>query len=100
RLPPRPTFFPYTTLFRSAGNGIVESAVTLPGPVDYGTVLNYQFTAVVDECNNGGSFKNTAWTRLLTHGENAIGATTDLIYCGEADRKSTRLNSSHVKISY
>jgi len=67
-----------------AGNGIVESAVTLPGPVDYGTVLNYQFTAVVDECNSGGSFKNTAWMRLLTHGENAIGATTDLIHCGEA----------------
>src|SRR6266571_5666451 len=56
RRPPRPTLFPYTTLFRS--------------------------------CPYGSGA--TAFTRILGHG---------LACCG-GDRKSTRLNSSHMSSSY
>src|SRR5690349_22838727 len=66
RRPPRSTLFPYTTLFRSAGEG-------LPGrPVQVG----------------GGAARG--------HGlfETAVQ------FGAPRDRKSTRLNSSHVEISY
>src|SRR5436309_9407611 len=64
RLPPRPTLFPYTTLFRSPPS---------PG-MGYEAALAYDPRA-----------------RLVIRwaGHNQGG-----------DRKSTRLNSSHVKISY
>src|SRR5690554_7475993 len=63
RRPPRSTLFPYTTLFRSAGNG--------RRPQDAAFV-------VVQPRIEGRDLP--------------IGAT--------GDRKSTRLNSSHVRISY
>src|SRR2546426_8749707 len=59
RRPPRSTLFPYTTLFRSALSGRMESVITSGGSPDE--------------------------------------------YCAVAmtvDRKSTRLNSSHLVISY
>src|SRR5436309_9781109 len=89
RLPPRSTLFPYTTLFRSHG-------------ID--KFLNNGFTrAVLNELRKPpASNKLTDFTTLIL----AIGvfllsassafATTK----GLRDRKSTRLNSSHVKISY
>src|SRR5258708_22996445 len=77
RRPPRSTLFPYTTLFRSYRLGTL--VVTLQGaPYSTGPV-----TGPVDFLE----------TRLT------IGTTA---YCGrwDADRKSTRLNSSHQIISY
>src|SRR5439155_16400879 len=73
RPPPRSTLFPYTTLFRSSGNGagsVSHAAVLLPLPHVGGLQL-----------------RPGAGLRLLA------GSST-------ADRKSTRLNSSHVAISY
>src|SRR5256885_7034471 len=76
RRPPRSTLFPYTTLFRSASGRLL-----------FGKALS-------------------------THGElvNGIQATIDsagidwrdghLFLHGSTDRKSTRLNSSHLVISY
>src|SRR5438067_5728895 len=57
RRPPRSTLFPYTTLFRSCGRGLVHAR-------RLGGGRHRQFAAL------------------------------------EEDRKSTRLNSSHVSISY
>src|SRR5436309_6283935 len=83
RRPPRSTLFPYTTLFRS-GYFAGSLVCVLLG------------VAVVF----GGST-----TGFIPVG---IGALTALLYKGydsaltptSEDRKSTRLNSSHVKISY
>src|SRR5690606_41346965 len=79
---PQPfTLFPYTTLFRSAkragcgavaGVGRISAACPLPDNAE----------SVVDQAGAGGDFP--------FHLGRQMGA----------DRKSTRLNSSHVKISY
>src|SRR2546430_5981883 len=74
RRPPRSTLFPYTTLFRSAG------AEVTPEADDHVLGTDGRFHAVDEK------------VRLSTYGwEDWI----DL-----ADRKSTRLNSSHSQISY
>src|SRR5256885_4922887 len=71
RRPPRSTLFPYTTLFRSLLNGPVEIAATYP-------------TA------GGGSTS-------FAPGQYAERAA---LLLSNGDRKSTRLNSSHLVISY
>src|SRR5690606_40977647 len=76
RRPPTSTLFPYTTLFRS---GRTHGVVSRPGSV------------LVVEPYFGGSHR--AWAEGL---RNHLGAPVELL----TDRKSTRLNSSHVKISY
>src|SRR3989442_11566391 len=79
RRPPRSTLFPYTTLFRSVSNYI-----DVAGPVDY--VLHFASPASpVDYLKL--PIPTMKVGALGTH--NALG-----------DRKSTRLNSSHVRISY
>src|SRR3712207_7395091 len=83
RRPPRSTLFPYTTLFRSQGNGIWCDAEC--NDTSLGTFI-VEDTLVV---NNGRA--GIRWEK--------VGGTT----AGEAliqDRKSTRLNSSHANISY
>src|SRR3712207_7053313 len=77
RRPPRSTLFPYTTLFRST----VEAALRLKG-VDYRRVdlLPVLSRAVV--------------RRRFGSGTVPAGASSG------ADRKRTRLNSSHANISY
>src|SRR2546426_4890435 len=80
RRPPRSTLFPYTTLFRSLLNGIDaarEIAETCP---DTQVVL---LTALDQE-------------RLVTE---AVSAGVRGVVL-KTDRKSTRLNSSHLVISY
>src|SRR5947208_11035146 len=76
RPPPRSTLFPYTTLFRSFFTIVLRKA--------YG--LGAQAMA-------GGSFKAPFFTIAWPTGD---GEERRL----EADRKSTRLNSSHQIISY
>src|SRR3989442_9215021 len=70
RRPPRSTLFPYTTLFRSQGTFWHNCAVT----DNYRSVNFDGFTEHVPEFFGLHDFL--------------------------ADRKSTRLNSSHVRISY
>src|SRR2546430_7690454 len=73
RRPPRSTLFPYTTLFRSVGQ---------MGP--RGFVLRRPVRAVVAGENHQGVARKPG----VIHGAQ------------HADRKSTRLNSSHSQISY
>src|SRR3989442_3845377 len=75
RRPPRSTLFPYTTLFRSqlAGSAISWQNKTLPG--------------------------TTAFAAELPAGQPSTVQVTRYVLAA-ADRKSTRLNSSHVRISY
>src|SRR3712207_8634922 len=74
RRPPRSTLFPYTTLFRSAG-------IVFKGSGFYNT-----------DYKNGSA--GSAKTDDGTPSETAAAPSNG------ADRKSTRLNSSHANISY
>src|SRR5690242_21034167 len=71
--PPRSTLFPYTTLFRSSGHQLLE-ALHLAGVL-----------GVVGDPGEAG---------LPRHAVLALGVPLG------GDRKSTRLNSSHMSISY
>src|SRR5256885_11075180 len=81
RRPPRSTLFPYTTLFRSRG----RTTVVTGGASGIGRALTLRFAR---------------------EGANVVVADVDepgmAAVAGEAqaDRKSTRLNSSHLVISY
>src|SRR3989442_7643523 len=75
RRPPRSTLFPYTTLFRSRPSALLSLRRPLPA------------LAVMQlRCPSRGSFCAPIPLR-----QNQLFTT---------DRKSTRLNSSHVRISY
>src|SRR5256885_2989102 len=79
RRPPRSTLFPYTTLFRSNGN---------PPFGDEQPQMRIRF-AYVDLSNGRTTVRiGQYWSPLF--GETPV----------SLDRKSTRLNSSHLVISY
>src|SRR3989442_5738859 len=75
RRPPRSTLFPYTTLFRSGKFDI--------GPV--GTFIAVEGAFFLLQFAIVGTVIGLVYGRASVH---------------ETDRKSTRLNSSHVRISY
>src|SRR3989442_6147772 len=77
RRPPRSTLFPYTTLFRSPRRALRGGAAARRGPVR-ARVLR-----------GGGRFRRRRARRPVPEPE--------LL---SQDRKSTRLNSSHVRLSY
>src|SRR5690606_41944571 len=78
RRPPRSTLFPYTTLFRSA---------------DPSTTAQYGWKFYTYDWKSAAPGPHTLVSRV-TDATGAVQPTAD------EDRKSTRLNSSHVKISY
>src|SRR5688500_20026909 len=84
RLPPRSTLFPYTTLFRSVP---VNDAVNLPAD----TVLDRRVEMVVEI---GIWVCSPPWLSI-----NGIRINWETNHA-RVDRKSTRLNSSHLVISY
>src|SRR3712207_8364394 len=85
RRPPRSTLFPYTTLFRSWR----ERAAS--GHLQHGRDLRPVEALLLGP--EGGH--PTAWLRLGRTRRNGARTTS-----AGADRKSTRLNSSHANISY
>src|SRR5258707_8232603 len=74
RRPPRSTLFPYTTLFRSAVSRLFS--------IRAGFLKTFQ--REIGERVGDDEFANLI----------------DRLICGDQDRKSTRLNSSHANISY
>src|SRR5256885_4308475 len=82
RRPPRSTLFPYTTLFRSETWRTTDA---LSGKTPLTTI----------ESSTGQTALSADGNRLLTFQINQIPIIWDC-----ADRKSTRLNSSHLVISY
>src|SRR5256885_13242560 len=89
RRPPRSTLFPYTTLFRSDSPDLLYSDLTDWSVVEPNGFPDYRYNdkevirAFADE-----SAKTYEW--LVAHGVTFV----------DKDRKSTRLNSSHLVISY
>src|SRR5437899_4517786 len=98
--PPTSTLFPYTTLFRSSDIGFGNRVFAMIGA---------NMTIDVKEAEHVAMFSDTLLRDLLTEcvaafacrqlgqlaarkGSHALGQ--------EIDRKSTRLNSSHLGISY
>src|SRR5258705_6794209 len=79
RRPPRSTLFPYTTLFRSRVLG--PAGGQQPSQRD-------------------GADGNASEPRCFHTGVPRFGADPHQHRSGERDRKSTRLNSSHLGISY
>src|SRR5690606_41680824 len=98
RRPPRSTLFPYTTLFRSMAKAAVDGGIKaskdayefmqprigdLPHEEFWVIYLNNANKVInIFQLSKGGITGTLVDVRLLL------------------DRKSTRLNSSHVKISY
>src|SRR5256885_16456250 len=98
RRPPRSTLFPYTTLFRSPtvsaliwknmlmhpANGVISFVLTSVGlePIDWFSQAPLASIIII-----------VAWQWLPF-------AALILLTAIQADRKSTRLNSSHLVISY
>src|SRR3989442_3943591 len=87
RPPPRSTLFPYTTLFRSALAGLADQVAHGPGAAAHGKA---PFPEVQQRV--GGA---TPAQLVVEAGQGDVVA-----LAGQLDRKSTRLNSSHVRISY
>src|SRR5256886_5428848 len=84
RRPPRSTLFPYTTLFRSLTN-LAEGRLRQRMPVEIALA---------------GNPERRDYTHLEAVGRLLTGIAPWLELGGDADRKSTRLNSSHSQISY
>src|SRR5690606_41562662 len=95
RPPPSSTLFPYTTLFRSS----LGRAYRVPTAAVYVVSGNN-----ADPDAELERALNDPETETIIHWEgDQIGALVfvpSLARSGPQDRKSTRLNSSHVKISY
>src|SRR5690606_39800448 len=83
RRPPRSTLFPYTTLFRSRSEAGVGRCVVIPPGRPKGSKRD-----VIRRPRDGA------------RGEEPLYVVPYATYTPARDRKSTRLNSSHVKISY
>src|SRR3989442_11684577 len=75
RRPPRSTLFPYTTLFRSTSSSSTSGVLESP-PI----------------CATLSAVRTVAPATVRT--------ADNVAQMGGEDRKSTRLNSSHVRISY
>src|SRR2546426_4916660 len=83
RRPPRSTLFPYTTLFRSLGAGLVAWWFREP------------------LLRTASRWLGPRRTALPPVTDTAVGAPTPRsLASSQTDRKSTRLNSSHLVISY
>src|SRR3712207_7345194 len=85
RRPPRSTLFPYTTLFRSDSSD--RRRAWHAGGLRWSRAAHAVSDAAVGSLGAGAGARRT----LCTDGHQAQ---------HRADRKSTRLNSSHANISY
>src|SRR3712207_8896362 len=84
RRPPRSTLFPYTTLFRSDGRVF--------GGVN-GTWKVVSKAGSTKQLNSG---RKNPYNQVISY----FYSFTNFLNDHKADRKSTRLNSSHANISY
>src|SRR5256885_11226579 len=94
RRPPRSTLFPYTTLFRSVQWALSN---TLLGATPLFVAACYLETDIIRELTARGASPQPALPDGTTPLLVAVGIDVEH---QTRDRKSTRLNSSHLVISY
>src|SRR5690606_41903974 len=97
-LTPRPTLSSYTTLFRSERVTLLQQDVRSPSPGKFDVINALNFSYWIFRTRDEMRRYFTSVRKSLK----ADGAFFLDAYGGweSQDRKSTRLNSSHVKISY
>src|SRR5256885_7280202 len=88
RRPPRSTLFPYTTLFRSNQSFFGK----IQGPLSHSQGIGRDIIVMTDSSGFPGRMIKLGWLQKLD--KQSIPNMKNL------DRKSTRLNSSHLVISY
>src|SRR3712207_7178333 len=93
RRPPRSTLFPYTTLFRST----LWVALCIGAGISLGFLMPGVFQAIgaAEIARVNLPVAVLIWLMIVP-----MLVKIDFAALGEADRKSTRLNSSHANISY
>src|SRR5256885_13354967 len=98
RRPPRSTLFPYTTLFRSVLHVAVDDQRALD---DARHALVHAAKGLLDQTPVGHHFsqQRMALAARLAVVDHGFGMRLDHRFVN-VDRKSTRLNSSHLVISY
>src|SRR5438874_6740105 len=90
--PRRTTLFPYTTLFRSMETAARQRVVTQMGTQIHNTGDNYRRVVEIVQAGVLGPIRRVhVWCNRRPDA---------MFLVKERDRKSTRLNSSHVEISY
>src|SRR5437868_13300495 len=89
RRPPRSTLFPYTTLFRSSQRTGLNHVRVPPGMLNVPLHCHSAEEELFVVLEGSGSLELTPSPRQAAYGAES-----------SEDRKSTRLNSSHVSISY
>src|SRR2546427_8079818 len=96
RRPPRSTLFPYATLFRSPPAAHSRTACPL------WRLFTVHGTSALHEPGliPFGTDTVTAYARLTRFTDRALSVRAPASHVSSADRKSTRLNSSHSQISY
>src|SRR5205814_6764316 len=93
RQPPTPTLFPYTTLFRSTSTSTIHGRERSSQNCSSANGSLPACAAVTISCASNASGGNSSTTDTEP---NKMACVTKL----RRDRKSTRLNSSHLGISY
>src|SRR5256885_7071789 len=89
RRPPRSTLFPYTTLFRSPSRWTADCEPT-----------SLCIAPVVSSTSSIGGFSPRLYSLGLFFWFRRSQPVQDAALQHDSDRKSTRLNSSHLVISY
>src|SRR5207249_7145068 len=93
--PPTPPLFPYTTLFRS--KLLMQQCASTVKKVSMELGGNAPFI-VFDDADLDAAVEGAIASKYRNTGQTCVCANRILVQDG--DRKSTRLNSSHVSISY
>src|SRR5207249_10137608 len=91
---PTPTLFPYTTLFRSIPHSVRAVSATFGSAKKPSTWVEPSLKRDVRQHSRLENTRSAARTVSLTRRNGTCASVTFI------DRKSTRLNSSHVSISY
>src|SRR5256885_12291233 len=96
RRPPRSTLFPYTTLFRSKFRPIILKEDVSVGDIAFVKAHRYELPEITVEFQPRRRYLDN---EIAAHAMGYVGEVTETELSTE-DRKSTRLNSSHLVISY